>query len=279
MKKLPIAVVSITKNEAFHLPDFLDHLRGRVEEVIIVDSFSDDATLSIANERGARVIQRVFRDFGDQWNFAIAVPTDQPWTMKLDPDERVPEDLWKAIERAISENAPRNGYHMIRRLWFMGKPLHVTQKILRLWRTGKCRFTDVIVNEHPIVEGDLGTLGGFLEHLDSKDLQDWVNKQNHYSTLEAITASENRNLAANPRFFGTQFERRMWLKKNICHIPLRYQLLWIYNYFFSGAWRDGREGMAWVHLRVWVHRMKEFKTLELARKAQFLDARDLAQPE
>ena len=81
-----------------------------------------------------------------------------------------------------------------RRLWFMGRPLPVRQKLVRLWRTGTCTFSDVTVNEHPLVTGRIGTVRGDLEHLDSPDLQHWRHKQDRSSTAEAWP------LFARPRF-------------------------------------------------------------------------------
>ena len=51
------------------------------------------------------VVQRRFRDFGDQWNFALReLPITAPWTMKLDPDERISDALKRSIEAAIAED-------------------------------------------------------------------------------------------------------------------------------------------------------------------------------
>lgn len=68
--------------------------------------------------------------------------------MKLDPDERLTETLKQGIRDAIANNSS-DGFMIDRRLWFMGSALPTTQRILRGWRTGICRFNDVLVNEHP----------------------------------------------------------------------------------------------------------------------------------
>ena len=99
-----------------------------------------------------------------------------------------------------------------RRLWFMGRPLPVRQKLMRLWRTGTCTFSDVTVNEHPLVAGRIGTVRGDLEHLDSPDLEHWRHKQDRYSTAEALAAFRKAPLSAAPNLFGNALQRRMWLK-------------------------------------------------------------------
>ena len=90
----------------------------------------------------------------------------------------------------------------------------MSQSLTRLWKTGRCKFSDVTVNEHAIVRGDLKELKSYLEHYDSPNLEHWLNKQNQYTTSEALIDIENQALSNEPKLFGNKFERRMWLKKN-----------------------------------------------------------------
>ena len=92
----PIAVVLITLNEEHNLEGALDNLKGWAQEVFIVDSFSQDKTVDIALDHGVHIIQRKFRGFGDQWNYALnELPITAKWTMKLDPDERLSNEIKK----------------------------------------------------------------------------------------------------------------------------------------------------------------------------------------
>jgi glycosyltransferase involved in cell wall biosynthesis len=264
MNKVPITVIMLTLNEEFHLPDVIDNVKGWAEEVFIVDSCSSDRTVDIALESRIQIVQRRFTNFGDQWNFALqCCPTRTPWMLKLDPDERLSDKLKRDIEAVVSSTDPCAGYSFPRRIWFMGKPLHVYGDVLRLWKTGRCRFSDVLVNEHPLIDGTVGRLSGVLEHLDSYDLHHWNEKQNRYTTLEAVSVMQGKKLAVTPRLFGTPLERRMFFKKFFFRCPFRYQLLMIYELFYQGAWRDGKTGMAWARLRVEVMRMRELKILEM----------------
>jgi glycosyltransferase involved in cell wall biosynthesis len=262
-KLLPITVVMITLNEAHNLEAVLDNVQGWAEEVFIVDSYSSDETVDIALRRGVHVVQRVFRGFGDQWNFALEqMPTSSKWTMKLDPDERLSDNLKTSITDAI-ELEETDAFSITRRLWFMGRPLPIYQDLIRIWRTGACKFTDVLVNEHPVVGGKVSALIGHLEHHDSPDLQHWYQKQNNYTSAEAITSYRGLELAAKPRIFGTSIERRMWLKRNFFRMPFRYSALFIYNYLIKGTWRAGRVGYIWSKLRVEVYRAREYKLYEM----------------
>ena len=237
---------------------------GWAEEIFIVDSLSTDRTVDIALKRGINIIQRPFTYFGDQWNFALEnLPIKTPWTFKLDPDERLTEDLKEEIHLLLQGEPKHNGYSMDRRLWFMGKPLHVLAPVLRLWRTGSCRFSDVIVNEHPKIDGTVGKLESILEHHDSRDLHHWWDKQNLYTTMRAIEYARGLELSAEPKLFGTSLERRMFFIKTFFRIPFRFQFQWLYELFVRGAWRSGRVGFTWAKLRVEIRRMCELKEREM----------------
>ena len=241
----------------------LANLAGWASEVFLVDSCSADNTVDIALKYGVHVVQRRFTNFGDQWNFALdQLPITAPWTMKLDPDERLSDELKFSLEK-LSIEGNQAGIVVDRRLWFMGRTLPINQSILRLWKTGNCRFTDVAVNEHPLVTGPLVRSEGYLEHHDSPDLDHWLVKQNRYTTAEAVSQFRGRALAIPPRLFGNSLERRMWLKRNFWLIPGRYTILYMYHLIVLGAWRAGKVGFVWAHLRTEVYRLWEFKRLEI----------------
>jgi hypothetical protein len=152
----------------------------------------------------------------------------------------------------------------------MGKILPVNQKLLRVWKTGLCEFSNVTVNEYPIVAGRILSVPGIVEHHDSPNLDHWINKQNLYTTLEAERVFEKGQLAIPPKFFGSSIERRMWLKKNFWRFPFRYLMLFIYHYFLLGAFKAGKEGLIWAHLRTEVYRIWEYKNFEMKKNGPYL---------
>lgn len=258
----PVAVVMIALNEGHNMQAVCDNLRGWAQEVFLVDSYSKDDTVDIALRNGVAVVQRKFTDFGDQWNFALTrLPITAPWTMKLDPDERLDDALKRSICDLVTEHR-HAGLEVTRRLCFMGRRLPVSQRLLRVWPTGTCRFTDVAVNEHPVVSGSLALAAGSLDHHDSPSLEHWAEKQNRYTTAEAVIAYRGAALADTPRLFGTSFQRRMWLKRHFSRIPCRFSLFFLYNWLWLGAWRAGWVGYAWARLRSDVMRMIEYKRRE-----------------
>jgi SAM-dependent methyltransferase len=261
--KAPVAIVMIARNEAHNMAAVLDNVTGWAQEVFLVDSLSSDATVDIALRYGVHVVQRGFLGFGDQWNFALnELPITASWTMKLDPDERLTSALKLNITAAI-QKGDANALRIRRRLWFMGRPLPVRQELVRLWRTGTCTFSDVLVNEHPLVQDPVVSLPGDLEHHDSPQLHHWVEKQNYYSTAEAIAAYRQSRLSAEPKLFGTGLERRMWFKSNFRFVPFRYSIMFLFNLVAYGAWRAGRVGFSWAWLRAELYRMRDLKLDEM----------------
>lgn len=259
----PVAVVMISLNEGHNMEAVIENLKGWAQEVFLVDSYSSDRTVDICLENGVHVVQRRFRNFGDQWNFAIsALGISAEWTMKLDPDERMTDSLKSSILDYINRGEC-SGLSFDRRLWFMGKQLPITQSVTRVWRTGHCRFTDVLVNEHPIIDGVVLHVPGQLEHHDSPNLEHWIDKQNKYSTLEAEIKASSQDLAASPRIFGSDLERRMWIKKHFYLCPFGYLLLFLYYYIYRSMWRAGWVGYAWSKLRSIVHFMIYAKYREM----------------
>ena len=264
MDKLPLSIVMITLNEEANLPGALESVKDIAREVFIVDSYSTDRTVDIALEFGAYIVQRRFTNFGDHWNWTLQnMPIQTKWTFLLAPDERISQGLADELRHILSAESDYDGYTVRWRLWFMGKPLNVVTPVLRLWKTGKGRISDVVVNEHPVVDGSVGNLKGILEHHDSPDLHHWYEKQNRYSTMEAAMRFDRAQLAASPRLFGNALERRMWLKKIYSHVPFRHQLMFLYCLFGRGAWRAGQAGIIWSRLRAEVYRMREYKYLEM----------------
>lgn len=265
----PISVLMITLNEAHNLNKVLDNLEGWADEVIIVDSYSKDATVDIALERGVNIVQRRFDDFGSQWNFALSLPVRNKWTMKLDPDEILTDELKNNIIKELSYRGDA-AFSLERALMFFGKVLPICQDVLRIWPTGKCKFSNVKINEHPLVDLPVNKITGRLEHHDSPNLHHWFNKQNLYSTFEAHSKFEGSALSVEPKILGNSLERRMWLKKNFWKFPFKFLIIFLYHYFYLGTWRCGKVGFYWSQLRTFVYWQWYLKYYEmLSNKSRY----------
>lgn len=259
----PVAVVMIALNEEHHLREALENLKGWAQEVFLVDSYSTDQTVDIALEYGIQIVQRRFRGFGDQWNFALEnLPIQADWTMKLDPDERLTPQLKREIIDATNRSE-HTGYTIPIHLNFMGRRLPHVLRLVRLWTTGSGKFSDVLTNEHLQVSGSCSDLVEEIDHLDSPDLEHWISKQNHYSSTEAIARHRGDALSADARLLGTSLERRMWLKTVFWKIPFRYTLIYLYHLLVLGSYRAGHVGFIWARLRAEIFRVQEYKLYEI----------------
>lgn len=264
MGKSSIAVVFITLNEEFHIGEAIDNVKGIADEVFVVDSLSSDRTVDIALSKGAKVVQRPFKNFGDQWNFALSLPIKADWTIKMDPDERLSEGLKKEILENAAEPKGYDGFSFFWGVHFLGKPIKCkSYHFLRMWRTGTCQFTPVIVNEHPVIAGKVKKLNSPLIHHDSRDMHAWLEKQNRYTSQEALMRYRGSERAAKPRLFGNALERRVWLSNVFWRVPGRYQILFFLYFIVNGAWKSGVDGWRWATMRCFVMRLVEYKWREM----------------
>ena len=259
-----LAVLFITLNEEYHIGAAIDNVKDIASEIWVVDSGSKDKTVEIAESKGAKVVYHKFETFGAQWNFALSLPLKSAWTMKMDPDERLRDELKKEIVSSIQEAKGTAGFEFDRILWFMGKPMRGWKdRVVRVWKTGACRFTDVIVNEHPLINGAVGFLHGKMDHLDSRDLHHWISKQNAYTTQVACARLLDSGFSAQPRLFGSRLERRMWVKRLYRALPFHHALRFIYIYVSKRLWSEGWTGWHCALLRVWAARLIDAKILEM----------------
>jgi len=266
ISKLPITIVIPTLNAEEHLNELLDSVRNVVEDVFIVDSLSLDKTVDIALSRGIKIVQRPFKSTSDQFRWMLKqLPIRTPWTFLMAQDERfspsLVEDLRHLFSTSIQDDI--GGFTVKWRLWFMGKPLHAMTDNLRLMRTGRGDVTQVACNEHAIVEGRTESLKGILDHKDTLTLFEWYEKQNLWTTREAIGRIQDNSEQEKSKLFGMKLQRKMFFKRLVRKSFLASPIFFLYYYFGYGAWRDRRMGMTWALLRVWVHQVTSLKEREM----------------
>lgn len=269
MPKLPITVVILTINDEQHLPELLDSVLPYVEDVFIVDSRSVDHTVDIALSRGVKIIQRPFTTPPEQYGWAFKnLPIKTEWLFSMDQDERFSESLVNELRNLFAGGIPDDidGFMVKWRLWFMGEPLHAISNNFRLMRTKKCWVTNVACNEHFCVPGRIVPLKGILEHKDTLNLHQWYEKQNLWTTLEAIQRVHPPSDDEKPRFIGgTRVQRKAFFKVMLGKFPGGEVLRFFYYYLKFGAWRDGWAGWHWARLRVWVEHVIQIKAAEMRR--------------
>jgi hypothetical protein len=141
--------------------------------------------------------------------------------------------------------------------------------LLRLFRREKARCEDRGVNEHVLVEGELGYLENDLMHEDRKSVSRWVARHNEYATREATELFIERPAPAEveANLFGTQTERKRWIRTRIWNrLPplVRPFGYFSYRYFLRGGFLDGKEAFVYHFLQgLWFPLLIDVKYLEM----------------
>jgi len=156
----------------------------------VVDSYSTDATVEIAQQLGARVLQRPFDGFRSQKQFAIEQATHD-WVLCLDADERVDAALRASIEAERNRDfSGAAGFRFARLSEYFGKFLRhgnaYPDRVLRLFdrRRGGWRGTRE-VHEAASVDGEVRTLRGDLIHYPYRSLEQQLLKTQRYARMMA----------------------------------------------------------------------------------------------
>lgn len=184
-----IACVVITKNEERNIADCLASARW-ADELIVVDAESADQTVELARASGAKVFVRPWPGFGLQKNFGM-VQASSDWILILDADERVTEELRGEVRTCLAQWKPGApvAYRIPRRNFFYGAWVRragvYPDYQVRLFRRGMAQYNDVAVHENLMVEGEIGTLAGHLDHYTERRIQDHFKKFGLYTTLAA----------------------------------------------------------------------------------------------
>lgn len=181
-----LSAVIITRDAERQLPACLASV-AFAGEIVVVDSGSTDATCAIARRAGALVIHQDWLGYGPQKQFAAAQARHH-WVLALDADERVSEELRRSIEQALAAPAC-HAYRMPRRNRFLGRWLRHGEGYpdysLRLFHRDHARWSDDPVHEKVLTTGPVGTLSGELLHESEDGVEDYLRKQNRYTTLQA----------------------------------------------------------------------------------------------
>lgn len=255
---LPISVIVPVRNEAHNLGRCLESLRD-VGEVYVIDSQSTDSTAEIARSHGAKVEQ--FHYHGGwpkkrQWALDT-IPFAHDWVLLIDADEALTPELAGEI-RAALRNPEYDGYFIELQMHFLGRRLqHCGANFykLSLFRRDKGRYEcrlkeqdtsmcDMEVHEHVVVEGKTAVLKSPLIHYNVESLSRYIQKHDEYSNWEARVLL-NGNAASNdlaPSLFGSQAQRRRWLKTRLYRVPGSPLLLFVYRYFLRLGFLDGIPG-------------------------------------
>ena len=289
-----LTVVIITKNEEHNLLKCVRSLGTLPKRIVVVDSGSTDRTRAVAKKLGCDVYGHEWQGYAAQINWALEhTGIDTEWIMRMDADEELTEKLRVELETTLcffdklssddGHNSPEsvNGFMLNRRIIFMGKWIRhggvYPTYMLRVVRRGHAFCEQNIMDEHLVLRnGRAITLKNDFIDKNTKTLEWWTDKHNRYSGLELESYLSEREkdragcVDVRPRLFGTQVERRRWLKNVFYYktpLMLRAHLYFLYRYYIRLGFLDGPEGRIFHFLQgYWYRFLVDAKIFEYDKK-------------
>ncbi len=192
-----ISCAIVVLNEELNMRECLDSARW-MDEIIVVDAFSQDRTVEICREFTQRIVQRPWRGFGDQKNFAID-QAKSDWVFILDADERITPELRGEIEAVLSSSEPDGpvAYYLPRKNYLYGKWIrwagYYPDTQLRLFRRGAGRLDDAEPHNKFIFQGMSAHLSAPLDHYTERTIADHFRKFNNFTTLAAQERAKTKH--------------------------------------------------------------------------------------
>lgn len=220
-----ISVIVTARDEADNIGRCLESARG-FGEIIVVDSFSGDATAEIARRARATVFQRAYKSPPDQKNWAVARAKND-WVLVLDADEWLDGALRAEIEAL--EPGECGGYWIHRRSEYLGRPIRgcgwQRDRVLRLYDRRRGHYPQALVHEEVELDARAGHLRARLGHRPYRDVAHHLRKIDAYTARGARQALD-RGLTVPGLYL-------------VLHPPFRF----IRMYFLQLGVRDGYPGL------------------------------------
>ncbi len=222
-----LSVVIIVRDEAARIRPCLESVSW-ADEIVVLDSGSDDGTPEICREYTDRVyVDSDWQGFGVQKNRVLAYATGD-WVLSLDADERVSDALRAEIETVIRGEGGERVYEMPRLSSYCGREMRHSgwwpDHVARLFRRGSAEFSDDLVHERLLFRGAAGRLRFPLQHQSFDSPEQVLDKVNRYSSAGA------QRLLAQGRQGG------------VGRAVLRGCWAFLRTWLFKAGFLDGREG-------------------------------------
>lgn len=275
-----ISVIILTFNEQLHIERCIKNIQAISNDIYVVDSFSTDNTVQLAERLGAKVVQHAWPgNQAKQFNWALDnLEIKNDWVLRLDADEYLLPELIEEIKVKIPSISDEiSGIIFKRRHIFMGKWMKkgvYPVKLLRLFRYGKARSEERLMDEHIIIsEGKLMYFDNdFCDH-NLNDIIWFCKKHIDYSVREAaellnIEYELSTSTLTDCNLLKQARNKRLIKNKYIkSPLFLRSFLYFFYRYICKGAFLEGKEGFIWSFIQGWWYRaLVDAKIFEIKKK-------------
>lgn len=272
--KSSVSVVVLTYNEEANIEDCLKSVQGWSDDILIIDSYSDDTTVEVARNYTDKIYSHKFKHWATQRNWALEnLPFKYDWILFLDADERVSEELKEKIQNTLPNvGLNTNGFYINRKFFFMGRWIkhggYYPYKVLRLV---KHKFASYIKHgawEYGKIDGTTSYIDGYIIHEDNRDIDYWIDKHNKFASIEAKEFNlSNSNLSSEGELEG---KRRIVINSFLNKLPFMFRpfIRFIYRYFFRLGFLDGKEGLIYFFLHdFWYPFLVDTKIEEMRKKS------------
>ena len=258
--QLDLTIAIPVRNEEKNLPACLLAIGTDIaSEIVVIDSNSTDATVQIARQYGAAVVNFSWDgNFPKKRNWFLRnYPIKTKWILFIDADEYLTADFKRELRSALEQDT-KVGYWLNYSIYFMGRKLKggYPLKKLALFKPGAGEYEkieenewstlDMEVHEHPILSGGIGVIKSKIDHKDFRSTSSYVIKHNEYSSWEA-----RRFLA----YVSDVKEGKKWTWKQKIKYKLMSGVLIAPAYFFAsffilGGFRDGARGFVFAMFKM-----------------------------
>ncbi|WP_452218522.1 glycosyltransferase family 2 protein [Lacinutrix undariae] len=278
-KNLSIGVVILTYNEEIHIARCINSVKAIASQIFVIDSYSTDKTVAIAESMGAIVLQNTWEhNHAKQLNWGLENAhfiTD--WILRIDADEILTPELVDEIKVEIPK-LPKEVTGVVLPLYnyFMGKKIKRgtgVLKILRLFRTHKAVCENRMMDEHMVLlEGHSVEFSNAMVDHNLNNLTWWTTKHNGYSIREMVDLichEYDFNGEVNPNEVLTSAAKnKRKLKSKYASMPLfwRAGAYFFYRYILKGGFLEGKEGFLWHFLQgFWYRILVDAKIYEIKK--------------
>jgi glycosyltransferase involved in cell wall biosynthesis len=264
-----ISIIILTYNEELHIERCIRNAQKFASHIFLVDSFSSDNTVKIAQGLGAKVFQNKWENnYAKQFNWGLKhLPIATEWVFRLDADEYLSDDLITEINEKVSGLEDHlSGLVFERKMIFLDKIIrkgNVKWNMLRMFRYGKGFCEDRWMDEHIILtEGKSIQFNGYFVDHNVNTLGWWISKHNAYSIREAIDLLNTEydflpgQSSLNTGAMSLDAEEKRKKKYKYAKMPLFWRSFYyfIYRYFFKLGFTEGKVGFLWHFLQGWWYR-------------------------
>lgn len=266
---LDLSVIILTYNEEIHIQRCLDNISDLAKAIYIIDCYSTDRTLKIAQQyNNVTILQNKWVNYATQFNWALEhAPIQTEWILRLDADEYLTPELKLELKQKLPTLPNKyTGIVLPLRRVFLGKTIRRGMpqiKLLRIFRYGKAVSETRLMDEHiQLTEGEAIEFKGEFADDNLNNLSWWSQKHIGYAIREAVDMLDielNLTGAAQTdehKQISTQALQKRMKKHQYAKQPLFWRSFayFCYRYFFKLGFTEGKEGFLWHFLQGWWYR-------------------------